>query len=119
MQETGTSFKVTPRRGNAFTPSKTMLMQRERRMNMLSPEGGKKLFDTDIETGKIVNEWSFNKGGVDVEMKDIANDTRAGQLTDEDTFLGIGQNRSVPTALQSNSSNRSSAELLEDSMTNW
>ncbi len=93
MQETGTSFKVTPRKGGSFTPSKLMLMQRERRMNMLSPEGGTKLFNADIETGKIVNEWSFNKDGTDVGMKDIVNDTRAGQLTDEDTFLGIGQNR--------------------------
>ena len=41
----------------------------------------------------MVNEWAFQKGGVDVEMKDLANDTRAAQLDDRDTFLGIGQNR--------------------------
>ena len=94
LQDTGTSFKITPRKGGStFTPSKLMLMNRERRMNMLSPDTRTKLFNTDIETGKIVNEWSFKKDGTDVEIKDIVNDTRAGQLTDEDTFLGIGQNR--------------------------
>ncbi|KAK9906793.1 hypothetical protein WJX75_008166 [Coccomyxa subellipsoidea] len=94
VQDTGTSFKITPRKGGStFTPSKLMLMNRERRMNMLSPDTRTKLFNTDIETGKIVNEWSFKKDGTDVEIKDIVNDTRAGQLTDEDTFLGIGQNR--------------------------
>jgi hypothetical protein len=92
-QNTGVSFNVTPQKGSSFTPSKLMLMQRERRMNMLSPEKGQQLFNADIETGKIVNEWSFKKDDSEVSMKDIVNDTRGGQLTDEDTFLGIGQNR--------------------------
>ena len=53
MQSTGVSFDVTPPKGKAsFTPSKLMLMNRERKMNMLSPEGGQSLFHTDIETGK-------------------------------------------------------------------
>lgn len=53
LQSTGVSFDVTPPRGKAsFTPSKLMLMNNERKMNMLSPEGGRSLFHTDIETGK-------------------------------------------------------------------
>lgn len=53
LQSTGVSFDVTPPKGKAsFTPSKLMLMNRERKMNMLSPEGGQSLFHTDIETGK-------------------------------------------------------------------
>ena len=53
VQSTGVSFDVTPPKGKAsFTPSKLMLMKNERKMNMLSPEGGKSLFHTDIETGK-------------------------------------------------------------------
>ena len=54
LQSTGVSFDVTPpKKGQqSFTPSKLMLMNRERRMNMLSPEGGKSLYHTDIETGK-------------------------------------------------------------------
>ena len=53
MQSTGVSFDVTPPKGQqSFTPNKLMLMNRERKMNMLSPEGGQNLFHTDIETGK-------------------------------------------------------------------
>ena len=93
-QETGTSFHITPRKGGGtFTPSKLLLMNRERRMNMLSPAAGARVLNADVETGKVVNEWAFKKDGMDVEMKDLANDTRAAQLDDRDTFLGIGQNR--------------------------
>lgn len=38
-------------------------------MNMLSPMHGEKLFNADIETGKVINEWGFQKDGVDVAMK--------------------------------------------------
>ncbi|KAL3144985.1 hypothetical protein ABBQ32_003489 [Trebouxia sp. C0010 RCD-2024] len=96
VQSTGVSFDVTPPRGKAsFTPSKLMLMNNERKMNMLSPEGGRSLFHTDIETGKVVSEWSFQKDGVDAAMKDLANETRGAQTDDRDTFLGIGQKRLV------------------------
>ena len=63
------SFNVTPPKGGAFTPNKMLLMNRERRMNMLSPLHGEKLFNADIETGKVINEWGFQKDGVDVAMK--------------------------------------------------
>ena len=96
MQATQQSISLTPTRGGAFTPQKLLLMQRERRMNMLSPGGGKSLFNADIETGKIVAEWAFQKDGVDVGMKDIVNETRAAQLDDRDTFLGLGTNRRAP-----------------------
>ena len=55
LQETGTSFNITPKKGGSFTPSKMLLMQRERRMNMLTPDQGSKMFNADIETGKILN----------------------------------------------------------------
>ena len=83
-----------PKGGGAFTPNKMLLMNRERRMNMLSPSTSERVYNADIETGKVVNEWMFRKDGVDVAMKDLSNDTRAAQLDDRDTFLGIGANRS-------------------------
>ena len=36
---------------------------------MMTPTKGDKIFNTDIETGKILNEWSFQKDGMDVEMR--------------------------------------------------
>lgn len=53
LQNTGLTFDVTPPKGKqSFTPNKLLLANRERRMNMLSPEGGQNLYHTDIETGK-------------------------------------------------------------------
>ena len=69
LQDLDLSVDVTPSRGSAFTPSKVLLMNRERKMNMLSPEGGQKLWHTDIETGKVVSEWGFEKDGVDAPMR--------------------------------------------------
>ena len=68
VQDTGVSFMVTPPKGGAFTPNKTLLMNRERRMNMMTPNRADKIFNTDIETGKVINEWGFKKDGIDVEM---------------------------------------------------
>ncbi|KAK9862011.1 hypothetical protein WJX84_000959 [Apatococcus fuscideae] len=95
VQDLDLSVDVTPTRGPAFTPSKVLLMNRERRMNMLSPEGGQKLWHTDIETGKVVSEWGFEKDGVDAPMRDIVNDSKSAQMDDRDTFMGIGSNRLV------------------------
>jgi hypothetical protein len=70
LQDANVSFNVTPPKGGgSFTPTKMLLMNSERRMNMLSPLHGEKLFNADIETGKILNEWSFKKDGMDVAMK--------------------------------------------------
>lgn len=48
----------------------------------------------DIETGKIVTEWKFEKDGTDITMRDITNDTKGSQLDpSESTFLGLDDNR--------------------------
>ena len=63
------SFNVTPPKGGSFTPNKMLLMNSERKMNMLTPSRGEKVFNADIETGKVINEWTFQKDGIDVAMK--------------------------------------------------
>ncbi len=78
--------------GSALTPSKALLMDRETRMNMLTP-GSSSLYHADIETGKVVNEFSFTKDGVDVPMRDIAADTKSSQMESHNTFLSLDQNR--------------------------
>jgi WD40 repeat protein len=53
-----------------------------------------KLNQLDIETGKIVSEWKFEKDGADITMRDITNDTKGSQLDpSESTFLGLDDNR--------------------------
>ncbi|XP_039027010.1 protein CYPRO4-like isoform X2 [Hibiscus syriacus] len=81
------------------TPKKGLLMRAETNMMLMSPaEEGKPnangLKQVDIETGKIVTEWKFEKDGVDVSMRDITNDTKGSQLDpSESTFLGLDDNR--------------------------
>ncbi|KIY92293.1 Protein CYPRO4 [Monoraphidium neglectum] len=42
---------------------------------------------------QVVSEWTFNKDGVDIPQADIANDHKAAQLEDVNTFLGLDANR--------------------------
>ncbi|KAJ4836328.1 Protein cypro4 [Turnera subulata] len=81
------------------TPKKAMLMRAETNMMLMSPlkEGkphSKGIQQLDIETGKIVTEWKFEKDGADITMRDIMNDTKGAQLDpSESTFLGLDDNR--------------------------
>lgn len=85
--------------GGGSTPKKALLMRGETNMMLMSPfKDGKPrstgLHQLDIETGKIVTEWKFEKDGTDITMKDITNDTKGSQLDpSESTFLGLDDNR--------------------------
>ncbi|MBA0675681.1 hypothetical protein Goari_017207 [Gossypium aridum] len=84
---------------SSSTPKKALLMRAERNMMLMSPENEGKpnatgLKQVDIETGKIVTEWKFEKDGADITMRDITNDTKGSQLDpSESTFLGLDDNR--------------------------
>ncbi len=93
VEYSGNTFSVTPAKGPAMTPSQIMLTHGERYMNMLSPAVNTGVFHTDIETGKVVSEWRFQKDGVEVPMKGITNDNKAAQLDNRDTFLGLDSSR--------------------------
>jgi hypothetical protein len=97
IEDTGLSFKLTPPKnavgfagfGTAggggggtpsMTPPKALLMSQERKMNMISPLSGSSLWHADIETGKVISEWKFQKDGVDVAMKDITTENKAAQV---------------------------------------
>lgn len=82
------------------TPKKALLMRAETNMLLMSPmrDVGKPhstgLHQLDIETGKIVTEWRFEKDGTDITMRDIANDSKGAQLDPSgSTFLGLDDNR--------------------------
>ncbi|KAG5230907.1 protein CYPRO [Salix suchowensis] len=81
------------------TPKKALLMRAETNMLLMSPMNEGKLHSTglhqlDIETGKIITEWKFEKDGTDITMRDIANDSKAAQLDPSgSTFLGLDDNR--------------------------
>ncbi|GAB2225285.1 hypothetical protein Droror1_Dr00006076 [Drosera rotundifolia] len=81
------------------TPKKALLMRGETNMMLMSPLNDGKphttgLHQLDIETGKIVTDWKFEKDGTDVTMRDIANDSKGAQLDPSgSTFLGLDNNR--------------------------
>ncbi|XP_065847402.1 protein CYPRO4 [Euphorbia lathyris] len=81
------------------TPKKALLMRAETNMLLMSPvnEGNPHstgLHHLDIETGKIVTQWRFEKDGTDITMRDIANDSKGAQLDPSgSTFLGLDDNR--------------------------
>ncbi|KAJ7967457.1 Protein CYPRO4 [Quillaja saponaria] len=82
-----------------LTPKKALLTRAETNMLLMSPlKEGKPhssgLQQLDIETGKIVTEWKFEKDGAEITMRDITNDTKGSQLDpSESTFLGLDDNR--------------------------
>lgn len=85
--------------GSYSTPKKALLMRGETNMLLMSPlKDGKPhatgLNQLDIETGKVVREWKFEKDGCDISMRDITNDSKESQLDhSESTFLGLDDNR--------------------------
>lgn len=81
------------------TPRKALLMRAETNMLLMSPMNEGKphttgLHQFDIETGKVVTEWKFEKDGTDITMRDITNDSKGAQLDPSgSTFLGLDDNR--------------------------
>ncbi|XP_078434081.1 protein CYPRO4-like [Wolffia australiana] len=81
------------------TPKKALLMRAETNMLLMSPGMKGKPHSTgvhqlDIETGKMVTQWKFEKDGTDITMRDITNDSKGAQMDpSESTFLGLDDNR--------------------------
>ena len=71
------SFTLTPAatskggRTPGFTPSRVLLAQGERKMNMLTPDNPSALYHADVETGQIVSTFSFQKDTVEIPIKEI------------------------------------------------
>ncbi|XP_048536427.1 protein CYPRO4-like [Triticum urartu] len=100
----GVSVRISGGRGggtstNYSTPKKALLMRGETNMLLMSPGDtgaphSNGVHHVDIETGKVVAEWRFEKDGTDITMRDIANDSKSAQLEPSgSTFLGLDDNR--------------------------
>ncbi|XP_047955575.1 protein CYPRO4-like [Salvia hispanica] len=91
--------KLSQRKGANVTPRKALLMRAETNMLLMSPMNeakphSKGLHQLDIETGRIVSEWKFEKDGADISMRDITNDNKGAQMDPSgSTFLGLDDNR--------------------------
>ncbi|GLI63206.1 hypothetical protein VaNZ11_006105 [Volvox africanus] len=79
--------------GMDVTPSRVLLTHSERRMNLLTPDNPNVLHHADIEVGKVVSTFAFQKDRVDVPIVEIATDYKAAQTEEHSQFLGLDQNR--------------------------
>ena len=104
VEDKAISFSLTPSQGSTFkgssktpgglfTPSRVLLTAGERRMHLLDGDNPNSLHHADVETGKIVNTFSFSKDNVEIPIKEIAHDNKSAQLDDTSTFLGLDNNR--------------------------
>ncbi|KAG2273207.1 hypothetical protein Bca52824_067762 [Brassica carinata] len=95
VQGTGVcvNFEEAAAYGSAAPKKKPLLMRAETNMLLMSQNPGG-IHQLDIETGKVISEWKFEKDGVDISMSDITNDGKAAQLDPSgSTFLGLDSNR--------------------------
>ncbi|KAJ7566468.1 hypothetical protein O6H91_02G104500 [Diphasiastrum complanatum] len=82
-----------------ITPKKAMLIRGESNMMILSPSKEGKphasgVRQLDIESGKMVAEWKFEKDGTPISMRDVTNESKGAQLDPSlSTFLGLDDNR--------------------------
>ncbi|PKA49428.1 Protein CYPRO4 [Apostasia shenzhenica] len=95
----GVTVRISGNGNRYSTPKKALLMRGETNMMLMSPSNLEKpqasgVHQLDIETGKVVTEWKFEKDGADITMTDITNDSKGAQLDpSESTFLGLDYNR--------------------------
>ncbi|KAI0518771.1 hypothetical protein KFK09_006207 [Dendrobium nobile] len=96
----GVSVRISGNGNNYSTPKKALLMRGETNMLLMSSQRNSAkphasgVDQLDIETGKVVTEWKFEKDGTDITMRDITNDSKGSQLDpSESTFLGLDDNR--------------------------
>ncbi|EOQ98890.1 Vacuolar import and degradation protein 27 [Wallemia ichthyophaga EXF-994] len=75
--------------GKAFTPSQMMLHGQDRSMVMMDGSNKNALYNLDIETGKVVDEWRMNDG---VNVNNFLPDAKFAQMTPNQTFIGTSHN---------------------------
>lgn len=75
---------------NLSNCSRGILMDYETKMNLLSP-GSSSIYNADLETGKLLNEFAFKKDDTDINVVDIVNDSKSSQMDDHSTFISLGE----------------------------
>jgi hypothetical protein len=80
---------VTDRAGENIVPTTTMLHQQDSQLLMLDAKKPDKVFQMDLETGKVVEEW---KASESFDISSIAPTQKYSQLEQESTILAANQN---------------------------
>ncbi|KAF8591590.1 VID27-domain-containing protein [Ramaria rubella] len=89
LQYIATINKLVAPKGKAFTPKKMMLHNQDASMILQNPDAPNSLFNLDIETGKVVEEWKVHD---DVPVDHIAPNTKFSQAQPDRTLVGASHN---------------------------
>lgn len=78
--------KVKDASGQVFTPAKLQLHSADTRLLMLGTEEKDKVYNMDLETGKVIDEWHGKDGMI---IKNIAPTSKYAQTTNDQLVVGV------------------------------
>jgi hypothetical protein len=81
--------RVETPKGKLFSPKKVMLHKEDRNLILQNEEDANKLYNMDLEYGKVVDEYNVHD---DIPVVTFAPESKYAQMTGQDTFLGASHN---------------------------
>ncbi|KAG9089955.1 hypothetical protein FS749_000926 [Ceratobasidium sp. UAMH 11750] len=89
LEYAATISKVLTPQGKQFAPKKMMLHQQDATLVLMNEQNPNALYQMDIETGKVVEEWKI---GDHIEVNSMAPDSKFAQMTPGQTLVGTSHN---------------------------
>ncbi|BFZ56300.1 Vacuolar import and degradation protein 27 [Savitreella phatthalungensis] len=81
--------KIQTIKGARFQPSKVMLHNEDGNLVMQNPDDPSRLYNMDLEYGKVVDEWKVHD---DVPVVSFAPSSKFAGMTGEQTLVGLSKN---------------------------
>ncbi|QRV72435.1 vacuolar import and degradation protein 27 [Ceratobasidium sp. AG-Ba] len=89
LEYAATISKVLTPQGKQFAPKKMMLHQQDATLVLMNEQNPNSLYQMDIETGKVVEEWKISDH---MEINSMAPDSKFAQMTPGQTLVGTSHN---------------------------
>jgi len=89
LEYAATISKVLTPQGKQFAPKKMMLHQQDATLVLMNEQNPNSLYQMDIETGKVVEEWKVSDH---IEVNSMAPDSKFAQMTPGQTLVGTSHN---------------------------
>ncbi|KAJ1308786.1 hypothetical protein OPQ81_004476 [Rhizoctonia solani] len=89
LQYAATISKLLTPQGKQFAPKKMMLHQQDTNLILMNEQNPNALYQMDIETGKVVEEWKISDY---IEVNAMAPDSKFAQMTPQQTLVGTSHN---------------------------
>ncbi|EJD53620.1 VID27-domain-containing protein [Auricularia subglabra TFB-10046 SS5] len=89
LHHSATVSTVKTTKGKKFAPKKVMLHNQDSSMILMKADDPHSLYRMDLERGEVVEEWKVHD---DVQVREIAPDSKFAQTTGEQTIVGTSHN---------------------------